>query len=204
MAPPHAPLSPIQRFAETIHIVGLGVWIGAILLAATSAAILFPTVKTLEPTLRTFSEYSGEHWRITAGIPAQKIFFAADIVQLVCAAGACAGAIVLVVTRAIDPWNPRATNGMVRSLPMTIVMVLFGIHLFFVSPTMSSNWAQFLAYAKAGEMELALPFHEKFTSTHPISTKILGGLLIALVVTLFAALNDVTRRTTHPSNQTST
>lgn len=184
--------------------MGLGIWIGALLLAATAAAIIFPTVKALDPELYTFAKYTGEHWRITAGIPAQKIFFSADIVQLICAALACAGMIVLIVTRAVEPWNHRVTSGMIRSIPLTIVMMLFGVHLFFISPSMSSNWVQFLAHAKAGEMELATPFQEKFASMHPVSTKILGSLLVALLITLLAALNDVTRRTTQPSNQHST
>lgn len=68
---------------ETVNILVLGLWAGALALVGVAAAIAFPAMKTLDPVLPGFALYDGDHWRIAAGKVMNPLFNVVDDVGFV-------------------------------------------------------------------------------------------------------------------------
>lgn len=69
-------MTPLQRLANAVHIITLSLWAGAIATTGFLAAIAFPTMKDLDPTLPNITADNAEHWRIAAGNIFNKAFSA--------------------------------------------------------------------------------------------------------------------------------
>ena len=54
--------------AEGLHLAALGAWLGAIVVSGAAAAIIFPTMRSLDPRMPEFGSYQGPHWMIAGPI----------------------------------------------------------------------------------------------------------------------------------------
>ena len=56
-----------------------------LVMSGTMAAVIFPTMKQLQPVLPEFVKVPQDHWSLAAGLVMRKVFFISDAVQLVMA-----------------------------------------------------------------------------------------------------------------------
>ncbi len=160
----------------------MGVWVGVLGMAGVSAAIVFPTMKGLDPLLGAYPLYTEPHWRLAAGHVAAKLFFVSDIVQLVCAPVAGL-ALVLMVLGKLVPWPSRLMAG--RLVVFTLLMAILSYRFFVLAPRMDRELALYRASAQAGEMEPAAAHLAAFNADHPMASNVMGvtfGLGVAAAV----------------------
>lgn len=166
----------------------MGVWVGTLGMAGASAAIIFPTMRSLDPTLGAYPLYTEPHWRLTAGQIAAKLFFVSDLVQLVCAP--LAGfALVLMVLRKYVPWPSRMIAA--RLIVLTLLMAVLSYRFFVLAPRMDRELALYRSAAVAGEMEPAAQHLGAFNADHPTASRIMtttfGLAFFGLVIGAWSA-----------------
>ncbi len=179
MAKSNQPL--LRTFLETVHLSAMGIWVGTLGMAGASAAIVFPTMRSLEPTLGAYPLYTEPHWRLAAGHVAAKLFFASDLVQLVCAP--LAGiALVLMVMKKVVPWPSRLIAG--RLVVLTLLMAVLSYRFFVLAPRMDRDLALYRAAASAGEMEPAAQHLAAFNADHPTASRIMTTTFVLALLGL--------------------
>lgn len=184
MNAPHAP-STVVCLAQTVSVVALGLWTGALAMAGLCAGLTFATSKDMQPTLPSFANFPDEHWRIAGGQIAQRIFVASDIVQLACAAAAVAA------LGAISLWgrgwlSPRRMG--VRIISLALPMCVLSYQLLVLAPRMDTNLRNYWASAQTGAVEKARGYRAAFDEDHPTASLVLGATcLLALGALIIAA-----------------
>jgi len=174
-----------RALSETIHLTVLGIWLGVLLMTGVAAAVLFPTIKQLRPTLPDFASYTGEHWRIAAGQPAAKLFVICDATQFACA---MIGAISLLVLVFVAKVKVRRPAMLIRIGAFLLAMGLLGAQFFFVAPSMHVNMLAFWQAAAAGDNTGAEVFRAAFDKDHPTASAILSSTAGCVFVSfMFAA-----------------
>jgi len=160
-----------KRLLDTVHLTSLGLWLGTLVMTGVTAAILFPTIRDLDPHIPSFDSYSGEHWRIVAGKPANTLFFVSDIIGFACCILAMAsllGGVVLLGER----WRRRSVG--MRISVMTAAMCVFGYGFMVHAPAMNKEITAYWRAAEAGENQVAEKHRAAFGAMHPTSTKLMG------------------------------
>lgn len=182
-----AALSPARRLLETLHALALGLWLGVLCMTGFTAAMLFPTMKALNPTLPQFSAYTGEHWRIAAGSIAQRLFLACDTVGLACG-------ILSILTLGLSLFSLRKLGRTSVALPavrvaaVSLAGALLGYQLFMLGPEMGRNLARYYAAAQSGDMAAAATHQAAFAAQHPTATTVMGSLAACTLIALLAGL----------------
>lgn len=172
-------MTRVLRACESVHIIALAVWLGALVMGGVVAALVFPAMRALDPQLPEYAGYSGPHWRIAAGQFAARVFRASDVMQYVCAA-------VLLVALAgmwwFRPRDARAPWG--RTALALVAWTLLGYHAFVLSPRMQPSMLRYWAAAKAGDIESAQMFQEAFESDHPAASRLLTATAVTVLLSL--------------------
>jgi hypothetical protein len=168
---------------EIAHIACLSMWAGSLAMTAVTAAIAFPTMKELNPTLPSFAAYPDDHWVIAAGQVMERVFTASDIGQLALAILAC----VLFVPLAL---SKRLSRGLMAARAVVLAALLVSLleYTFVMRPQMTSDLMAFWAAAKAGELEAANAARAAFDEAHPLASARLSvhlaGVLLAIALCL--------------------
>lgn len=188
--------------AEAIHLTALGLWLGIVVMTGAAAAVLFPTLKKLNPTLPDFAAYNGEHWRIAAGKPASTLFSIADSAQLMCALLAVVSVLVLIFFVKVPVRRPAM---LIRLGALALAMAALGFELFFLAPGMWTSLAAFWTAAAAGQNEVAEKFRAAFDADHPRASATLSATAACVFVSLFtgawvAATHDAAPRRVPPTS----
>lgn len=177
-------MNRFRRVLQVVNVTSLGLWLGAMVMTGVAAAVTFPTVKKLAPTLASHASYTGDHWLIVAGRVAAKIFAINDVIQIVCAflATATLGMIVI----------PRMRDG--RSVPLglrvatqAVALAIACYYLFVLSPEMIANLTNYWKAAEVGDNARAAAFQAAFDADHPTASRIMGATAIAVLASLIAA-----------------
>lgn len=170
-------MRPLARIAETTNLVALALWLSVLLGAGASAALLFPTMKGLEPTLASFEAYPHDHWKIAGGLVASRLFLLGDIVQLACV---CLTLLALIVS-ALTGGLPASRGSLaLRLLFLCGAWLLASYQIMVLGPRMQTNLNAFYTAAKEGQVEEARAFQAAFDTEHPTSTRVLGGTLLGV------------------------
>ncbi|MFN0011264.1 MAG: hypothetical protein ACKVS8_06420 [Phycisphaerales bacterium] len=173
---------PIWRnAARALHTAALGVWLGVVVMTAAAAAIIFPTVKALAPTLPAFSAYTGDHWMVAAGKVADRIFAISDAAQFACAILAGAG---LVLARPMGHASWRTLRTALRITALSAAITALAYQLFVLSPRMSQNLKGYWAAAERGDNTAAASLRAAFNADHPTATIVLGVLAVIVLACL--------------------
>lgn len=167
-----------RRFAEAVHIVSASLWAGSILMAAVVAAVAFPTMRDLGPTLSAYEAYSGEHWPLAAGAVANRVFMIVDAAQLVLAMLAAGTLVFLAYANQLG----GRLVGIVRLLALGIALLTFGVHLFWLRPKMDVDLANYWEAARQGQTETAQEHREGFASKHPTASRLMGATALSALV----------------------
>lgn len=173
---------------ETAHLVALGLWLGALVMTGATAAIAFPTLRDLDPSLPAFASYPEDHWSIAAGMVMARVFFVCDAVQLGCGllAGATLG--ILFLTGAVAR---RRAAQVIRAALLAVLLVSLLQYLVFPAREMAQDLQAFWSAAKAGDAETADRHRAAFERAHPGASLRLSlhaiGVLVTMAVGAWAA-----------------
>lgn len=172
-----------KAFCHTIHLVALGLWVGVLLSAGAFAASVFPIMKGLDPRLPAFEKYTGEHWLIAGGKIAQRIFLITDIVQFVCA-------VLSIGTLGCMIWlfglPRRRPATIVRAIALGLAMACAAGSIIIIAPQLNAALRLYWAAAEMGNLELVAPHRAAVDELHPISSKLMGGTFVCVLIAFVA------------------
>jgi hypothetical protein len=144
------------------------------------AALTFPALKRLAPTLPGFLTPPEDHWRIAAGHVAFRVFSVSGWFQLACLAGA-AGALAIAARRALR-------ENFIHWFVLCLIALVVGYNGAILMPRMTDNLHRYWNASKSGSIEQASTAQQAFDADHPRSTRLLVSLslLVSFGVTLAA------------------
>jgi hypothetical protein len=180
-------MRPRTAALESLHTAALGLWLGILILAGAAAAILFPTMHSLDPTLREYPAYTGPHWSLAAGTIANRIFNIAGIIEVACAAVFLATLAALLVSRSLPKWA-----AVLRALTAVAIAAAWVTRMI---PT-AHIAGRLIAYdraARAGDNTLAEQHRSIIAADHPLATRLMVAMAILLVLALAASLLSTAR-----------
>ncbi len=177
-----------------MHLASLGVWAGVLGGAGIAAAVAFPTVRDLAPSLPAYEAYAGEHWMLAAGMVASRVFVISDVVQFVCTFGAIIGFGLAVAFGGYLKGDRRSWLLFFRALFLGLAFISVAYHLLILMPSMQHDLRQYWDAALAGETETAERFRQAFADRHPDASRSLGLTALAALTTLLLGVWDLVGR----------
>lgn len=176
------------RVCQTLHIVALAVWMGAVGMSGLVAAIVFPTMRELDPTLGAYPDYAGDHALLGAGQIASRVFFAVDIIQFACASLALGTVVVLVVTG----YSLNTLARVFRVIVLCMTLALLSYHLFLFMPELQRLLNGYWDHAALGDTATADQYKDRFLAHHTTASRILGALTLMVLINLVLACVTLT------------
>lgn len=171
------------RLAQSVHLAALGVWCGVVAGAGIAAAIIFPTVRDMDPTLGAYPDYTGDHASLAAGRLAGRIFLVSDTVQFVCGFLVLASLIAMLLTG----YALRTPLRVVRSVLTLATLGLLSYHLTLLMPEMAGHLSAYWDAAAQGRTDTAEEARRAFMSMHGHAAGVLQGLTLATLACLLLA-----------------
>ncbi|MFT5422727.1 MAG: hypothetical protein ACI89L_000492 [Phycisphaerales bacterium] len=175
----------LTRIAETLHLASLCVWLGAVVMSGVVAAVIFPLMRTLDPTLGAYPSFTGDHSNLAAGRIAARVFLISDAAQFASATLALATMALLLVRGAIT--NRRWGHG-VRVVSLAFAITTLSYHLMILGPRMDTSLHNYWAAAAAGDNAAAETARLAFSDDHPKASRSLGILAVSVGVCLVSGL----------------
>ena len=173
---------------ETVNALVLGVWAGMLVFVGIAAALTFPRMKGLDPTLAGFSSYEGEHWRLVAGSVMTPLF------GIVSATGSVVLLIVLVITVSRFKARDRRTGSLARKIEAGALLLLCLAHVintYALWRPRTRLFDEHLELARAGDNPGAAAVVSEFNALHERAAPLMGLLLLLVIV--FAVVRMVNR-----------
>ena len=202
------PTAPRARL-EALHAAALALWLGARACAGATAAIIFPAMRELNPSLPAYGAYTGEHWKLAAGFAQARVFAVTDIVQFVAGMVAVGSLLALVIRCRAAIWPQDGDTGAsagaatraglsraltaVRAVALVVAIACFGYYLVGLTPGMTSDLRAYWSAAMAGDNERALALRAAFEARHPTASALLQATLGAVLVALVAGIASAFR-----------
>lgn len=173
-----------RAFLESVHVLCLALWLGAVVMSGLVAARVFSIMKDLDPRLASHEAYTGAHWRLAGGKIANGVFAVTDVVQFICAFLAGLAFAGLVLTRGV---SPRRVSTWLRGIGLSVAMAsLMGL-LLIVTPQLNRALSAYWSAAKAGNNEDAARFQSLAGEIHPTASTLMGVTAVALLMSLVSA-----------------
>ena len=172
-----------RAICETIHLGALGLWAGAVLMTGVTAALVFPTMKGLDPSLPGFEAYTGDHWAVAAGSVMNRAFLAADWIGLVCGLVATATLVIVIVGVRVRGVRPATV---LRWVVLGAAIVVSVYTLAVLRPAMQRELVAHWDTARAGENAAAARHMARFNAMHPRASFILMAQLVLVASALGA------------------
>ena len=170
-------MSTPSRIAAVVHILSLAIWAALILAAGLAAAVAFPTMKPLNPTLPEFSAYPHDHWLIAAGLVANRIFTITDTASIALAGIAILSAFVLVT-------QPTPRERLLWLLALAAAAITLAYSLAILRPRMDRNLIEFWTTARAGQVQTADAARHRFDDDHPTASRLISAQLAFVTLAL--------------------
>lgn len=184
-------MSPMRRLLETVHLTFVGLWMGSLAMAGAAAAIIFPTIRDLDPSLPDYASFTGPHWKLAAGHVASRIFLVADAVALGCLI--VSGLTLGLVVASKEPWRQAWTTG-IRLVALFGALSLLTYSFFFLGPRMNTNMRSYWDAAEAGNNEAALQYQAAFDKDHPTASTVMVSSFACVTLLMIAGAFAVTGR----------
>jgi hypothetical protein len=174
-------MAAIGRILHAVHVSALGVWLGVLIMTAATAAIIFPAMRELAPTLPNYQGYAGPHWRLAAGQVQARVFSAAELVELICFG-------IAVVTLAAG-WGRQRRGAATAARVATMVVLLASLtyRSFIMNPAMTVPLLEYWKAAQAGDNDRAAASLDAFQEFHGLATGLLALDAVAVLTALLAA-----------------
>jgi len=177
------PKRTVCRLAQSVHLAALGVWCGVVGGAGIAAAVIFPLVRDLDPTLGAYPVYTGDHASLAAGRLAGRIFFITDTVQFICGLLVLASLIAMLLTG----YALRTPVRVVRSVLTLATLGLLSYHLTLMMPEMTGHLSAYWDAAARGLGDEAETHRRAFMSMHEPAANILRALTLSTLACLLLA-----------------
>lgn len=188
--------STARAVVECTHIGALALWLAATLGSALAAAVVFPTMKALQPRLPDYAAYAGDHALIAGGSVAQRVFLIADIIQF-------PASLIAVITLAIPVVFMGASlkrpAGVARTLAMGIAVAAFASLLFIVTPQLNAATTAHWAAMKLNDAPEIARHKAAVDEIHPIASRLMGAMGLSVLTALIAACWSLTRPSIAPA-----
>lgn len=181
-------MSPVRRAVESVHLASLGLWLGILIATGAAAALVFPAMKALDPSLPAYAAFDPPHWTLAAGHVAERYFRASDTAQV-----ALAGIAWLTLPIAAAFFGARKTMPVVRIALVVSLSVSLAWQLLSLRPRMDLHLGAYRAAAIAGEADRAEEERAAFAALHPTATRAMAVNAILVLLALAAGAFDATR-----------
>ena len=178
----------VSRLCQIVHLIALSVWLGSVAMSGVVAAIVFPLMRTLEPTLGVYPDYEGDHALLAAGRVASRVFFTVDAIQFVCASIALATLALLVATG----YSLNTLARVMRVMILCMTLALLSYHIFFFMPGLTQMLNGYWDFAAIGNTEQADVFKDRFLESHSSASRILGALTLMVLINIALAALTLT------------
>jgi hypothetical protein len=169
-----------SRIAQITHLVALAIWLGSVAMSGVVAAIVFPLMRKLEPTLASYPNYEGDHALLAGGLIASKVFFTVDFIQFVCASLALATLVIMIVSG----WSINTIPRLLRVMVLCATLALLSYHIFIFMPQLTLTLQGYWDFAAKGDTVQADQFKDRFLESHSAASRILSTLTIAVLINL--------------------
>lgn len=192
MVRPHPNSSSMPRPAlaaivVTSHVLSLALWLAGLLMAGVSAAIVFPTTKSLAPRLPAYEQYVGDHWKIAAGHVQQRIFLVCDAGQLIFGGIAFLTLGLMLIGVGVPRLERRASTTL-RVLATAGALVVLCFYLIVLSPRMQRNLTAYWSNAEGGRQAEAEVAQAAFETDHPTASRAMSAIAACVAVSLVASV----------------
>lgn len=185
----------LGKLGESAHLLALAVWFGAVAMSAVVAATVFPTMRTLDPTLGAYPDFTGDHANLAAGHVAARVFLIADAVQLGAGTLALGTMVVLIlVGLPIRRWSTG-----IRLSMLGAALAGTSFHLLILGPGMQHNLDGYWRSAAAGDSARAESYRQAFADEHPTASRSLAFIGGTVLATFAASSWSAQRRRSEPS-----
>lgn len=175
-------MSTARAALSVVNTTAIGLWLGTIVMTGATAAIIFPTVRDLAPTLPSHTTFTGDHWLIVAGHVAARVFLVSDIVQFACACVAILTLAALLIPTVLR--SRLSIETWARALTLALACGLLGYQLLILSPSMTLELRAYWEAARTGQNELAAVHQAAFTKLHPRASTLLSTLALSVLAAL--------------------
>ncbi len=179
------------RLANVILVLFSGVAFGVLAMTGLVAGVLFPTMHSLNPSLPAYSQYTGAHWSLAAGVIAERIFDIGFVVVAIAIALCWSAVIVLMLCTKYLGRLP-----MLRATVLLVTTIVFLFQIGFVGPQMRASGIEYRQAALAGDHATAAKAKARFDSLHPVATNLIisstMGMLALFVYSSWAATRGMT------------
>lgn len=173
----------VQGVVQSAYWLALGVWIGALVMLAVAAAIVFRTSRAMEPVLLQpqFStpDLVGQSATILAGAIVGNVIQALLKLQLVCA-------VLLIVAMVYQHVSLRPLlalhlrlNALRVGLILLATLVLV-VNMAYITPAMWTQRERMYDNTQSAEYRLAA--REQFNALHKFTERVTGGTALGLVI----------------------
>ena len=203
----NTPMTRLQHAANAVHTITLSVWAGAIAATGLLAAIAFPTMKDLNPTLQGIAADNAEHWRIAAGTIFNKAFHQVQVPTLrfdtaatwLLTVAAVSFAITQLPSKHDQPKRtPRTAAKAVHILGVITLLALVA-NTGSVAAEMTALSDQLTAAARAGDEATVEAIRADFDRMHDAITPRIAAQIVMLLA--LAAAPFLSLRTHHAAPQ---
>ncbi len=175
---------PVLRIAQTINLLSLAIWMGSTAMSGVVAAIVFPTMRKLDPTLASYPDYSGDHAILGAGQIAGKVFLTVDTIQFICASTALGSFIVMLMCG----YSLNTLARVLRSILLCCTLGLLSYHLLILMPAINQDLQTYWDAAAAGNTDLADTHKDAFLAMHSTASRTIGGITLAVLISFLLGL----------------
>lgn len=168
----HSPRLRWAALLDRLSVASYAVLAGALGMTGAAAAIAFPTMRDLAPSLGAYPMYPGTHWTLAAGEVMRRVFTVSDIVMLV--AGVLGG-VAITVAFALRRGAERATIWQWARVLLAIAIIgIIAYQALLLRPAMNDELHAHLAAAAIGDAATADFHRENFSAMHPTASRTLG------------------------------
>lgn len=166
-----------------LHILALSLWLGCVVTAGLAAAIVFPTMKALDPHLPQYAGYTGDHWMLAAGRIADRVFDATDTAQVGAAVVATLTGVGLLLARVV---RARSRSALAWLIALAGALCVLAYTLTILRPRMTTNLIAYWDAASRADNPAAEAARAAFSAEHPLASNLMvaTALLVLLALTL--------------------
>ena len=148
-----------------------------LVMSGTMAAVIFPTMKQLQPVLPEFVKVPQDHWSLAAGLVMRKVFFISDAVQLVMATISVVAGTLVLKSAAIE-----TRRKMLLVAPIVVACLAMLTSAFWLSPAMRREMDRTIIAGRDGNAIVMQEARARFNSKHPIATGLMATTFSAVVL----------------------
>lgn len=191
--PPFRMKTPPDTLLRPVLIGTLAAWMALVVASGAFAAMAFPAVRDLAPVIPSMPIMTESHWKVVAGVPAQRNF---EVVQ---AAGWLLGACSILLALAC-----RGRPGFLAFVQWcahlgAIAMLAF-IQFEVVNP-MNDLSARLHEAMRRGDLDAAHAIDRVFKAIHGFATPLMSVMVVVILVAMVVALIRTARPSFEAGNQ---